>query len=416
MPIFDQGYQNWKGPLSSHAWRWFTIARHGVRVMMKNRFLFILVLLATILPAIGLVAAVAVWGLIEQQSQTVLALVRFLPADILGDPRSYRTAFWTISYSLFFRTQMFFIMFLVVVAGPGLISRDLRFNALPLYFARPLTRLDYFLGKLGVIGALVGTVAVVPAVLAYVVGVCFSLDLGVVKDTYRVLLASIAYGLVITLSAGTLILAMSSLTRRSLYVGIAFAGMWLISGTVGPIMTGIYHESERQVIVEDTLNKWVAENPPPPGMRMRGIYPSQEWNPNKKVDPAQEKEKQRWIQAWSEAWQQARSDAEELQTDSLKSDWRPLLSYVSNLQRLGDQLLDTEGAWVTIGKAAEKPRAMFGPMFGPRGKTPPVNEHRLANLWVTQYPWVWSAGLLAAILGLSIWTLSRRVKSLDRLK
>src|SRR5260370_40939913 len=104
-------------------------------------------------------------------------------------------------------------MFLVVVAGPGLISRDLRFNALPLYFARPLTRLDYFLGKLGVIGALVGTVAVVPAVLAYVVGVCFSLDLGVVRDTYRVLLASIAYGCVITLSAGTLILAMSSLTR-----------------------------------------------------------------------------------------------------------------------------------------------------------------------------------------------------------
>ena len=46
-------------------------------------------------------------------------------------------------------------MLLVVLAGPNLISRDLRFNALPLYFSRPLTRLDYFLGKLGVIAALV---------------------------------------------------------------------------------------------------------------------------------------------------------------------------------------------------------------------------------------------------------------------
>src|SRR5260221_4229547 len=116
MPIFDQGYQNWKGPLSGRAWRWYTIARHGVRVQMKNRFLLVLVLLATVIPAVGLVAAVALWGLVEQQSETILAFLRFLPADILGDPRSYRTAFWTISYSFFFRTQMDFFMFLLVVA------------------------------------------------------------------------------------------------------------------------------------------------------------------------------------------------------------------------------------------------------------------------------------------------------------
>ena len=87
---------------------------------------------------------------------------------------------------------------------------------------RPLTRLDYFLGKLGVIGALVAAVAVLPAALAYFVGVCFSLDLTVVRDTYTVLLASVAYGLVITLSTGALMLALSSLSRRSLYIAIAF--------------------------------------------------------------------------------------------------------------------------------------------------------------------------------------------------
>ena len=34
MPIFDQGYQHWQGTLSGHAWRWLTITRHGVRVIM----------------------------------------------------------------------------------------------------------------------------------------------------------------------------------------------------------------------------------------------------------------------------------------------------------------------------------------------------------------------------------------------
>ena len=42
---------------------------------------------------------------------------------------------------------------LVLLVGPSLISQDLRFNAIPLYFSRPLRRFDYFVGKLGVIGA-----------------------------------------------------------------------------------------------------------------------------------------------------------------------------------------------------------------------------------------------------------------------
>ena len=34
VPIFDQGYQHWNGTLTSHAWRWLAITRHGVRVGM----------------------------------------------------------------------------------------------------------------------------------------------------------------------------------------------------------------------------------------------------------------------------------------------------------------------------------------------------------------------------------------------
>src|SRR5262249_45038641 len=163
MPIFDQGYQHWKGPLSGHAWRWLAIARHGVRVQMKNRILRLLVL-ASWVPALALIAALALWGLVEQHSAGVLGFVRQILPGAVEKPEAYRLAFWTLAYSFFFKAELFCIMLLVVIAGPGLISRDLRFNALPLYFARPLTRMDYFLGKLGVIGILVAGVAVGPAV------------------------------------------------------------------------------------------------------------------------------------------------------------------------------------------------------------------------------------------------------------
>jgi len=263
MPIFDQGYQHWQGPLSSHGWRWLAIVRHGVRVQMKNRILRGLVLLAW-LPALILVVFLALWGIVEQGNQTVMAFLVFVPAEILLNPGPYRGTIWTLAYSIFFQFEMYGIMLLVVVAGPGLISRDLRFNALPLYFSRPLTRLDYFVGKLGVIGALVAAVAVGPAVFAYFVGVCFSLDISVLKDTYPVLLGGAAYGLVITLSTGMLMLALSSLTRRSLYVGIAWAGLWIISGTVGLTMTDFQMESARRGVIEEEMTRWVADHPPPP--------------------------------------------------------------------------------------------------------------------------------------------------------
>ncbi|HEY7326463.1 MAG TPA: hypothetical protein VH592_02410 [Gemmataceae bacterium] len=433
MPIFDQGYQHWQGPLSSRLGRWLTIARHGVRVQRNNRVLRVFLLMAW-LPALGLIGAVVLWGLIERRSESILTLFSGLPADLVQDPHLYRTAAWTLAYSYFFKIQLFFIMLLVAIAGPGLISQDLRFNALPLYFARPLTRLDYFLGKLGIIGALVASLAVGPAVFAYVLGLLFCLDLSVVKDTYPILLGSVAYGLIITLSAGMLILAMSALTRRSLYVGITWAGLWIISGMVGGILTTVNGESARLEIQATEMNRWFDEHPPPRGAQVfntsSGRRPQLQTNAKTGrlqlagLRPEQEREGDRWYQAWVKAEGQAATKAQTAQLTVMQADWRPLVSYVANLERMADALLDTDSAWVSIGRAVERGRrATFERGFGGgpfrRGRPREFqsgNERELADMMVPQYPWWWSACVLAGLLGISTWTLTRRVKSLDRLR
>ncbi len=219
MPIFDQGYQHWKGELSGHGWRWLAVTRHGVRALLKSWIVRIMLLVAW-LPAIALVTMLTLWGLLEQQAESVIAfLQRLLPPEVIAQPRDYRAAVWTIAYSFFFKAELVCSLFLVVAVGPNLVSRDQRFNALPLYFSRPLRRIDYFLGKLGVIGFFLAATVVVPAVGAYLMGIAFSLDLGVVRDTHHLLWAGLLYGLVITVSSGTLMLAMSSLSRRSIYGG-----------------------------------------------------------------------------------------------------------------------------------------------------------------------------------------------------
>src|SRR5437763_17164179 len=102
MPIFDQGYQHWQGPLSGHAWRWLAVARHGVRAQLQNRVVRGLLLLAW-LPAVALVAVLAIWGLLEQQAESVLAfLSRLLPPEVIARPQEFRSAVWTSSYASFF--------------------------------------------------------------------------------------------------------------------------------------------------------------------------------------------------------------------------------------------------------------------------------------------------------------------------
>jgi ABC-2 type transport system permease protein len=337
MPIFDQGYQHWRGKLSSHAWRWWTITRHGVRTQLKSRWTRLVVLFALV-PALVLAAFLCIWGLLEQKSnQSLLEMLPFLPEAVRGAPRQFRVPVWTLAYLYFFQVEMFFTMILVVLIGPSLISQDLRFNALPLYFSRPLRRSDYFIGKLGVIGVYLAAVAIVPAVLAYALGVCFSLDLGVVKDTFRILMASVGYGLVVVLSAGTLMLALSSLSRSSLYVGAAWVGIWLVSNALGGILT-----------------------------------------------------------------------------ETVRADWCPLTSYTTNLDRVCQVLLDSDSAQKQI--LASAPGSFGGDRRGgrPTPPAPPLDGQVRRPAPVPK--WYWSATVLAGLFGLSVWILTSRVKSLDRLR
>lgn len=241
MPIFDQGYQHWHGKLAGHAWRWLAITQHGVRTQWTKKPTRRVVIMA-LGPALALAGFLVIWGLLEQKSELVmplLSLLRGLPEELRAGPRNFRVPIWTYAFYYFLFIEMLFSMLLVLLVGPDLISQDLRFGAMPLYLSRPLTRLDYFVGKLGVIGVYVAAVTIAPVLLAYVLGICFSLDFHVIGDTYRILLGSLAFGLIVVVSAGSLMLALSSLSRNSRLVGGMWLGVWVIGNTAA----GVFQEA-----------------------------------------------------------------------------------------------------------------------------------------------------------------------------
>src|SRR5262249_54573296 len=91
-------------------------------------------------------------------------------------------------------------------------------------------------------------------------------------------------------------------------------------------------------------------------------------------------------------------------------DWRPLLSYAGNLQRLRFALLGSRAAWEKVDQLLD-PRLRGNPAGGSNFRGP-----SLTSRMVPVYPWYWSALVLLALAGLSAWVLNRRVQSLDRLR
>jgi ABC-2 type transport system permease protein len=282
-------------------------------------------------------------------------LQRLFGNEVLQDPRHYRVEVWTICYHYFLLAELRFSMLLVLMVGPNLISQDLRFNALPLYFSRPVRRIDYFLGKLGIITVFLGLIVIVPSMIAYGLGLLFSLDVTIIRDTFRLLLASVAYGVVISVSAGLLILALSSLSRNSRYVALFWLAILMVSGIVATVLNAVEHQQ-----------------------RARAFYANNA---------------------------DARSDrsTEDLLTEELeasKTNWRPLVSYTANLSRIGQYLLGTDTCWEKISQS-----------WRPRERL-----RFLSNFVGPQFPWYWSAVVLAALFGISACILNFQIKSLDRLK
>jgi ABC-2 type transport system permease protein len=365
MPIFDQGYQHWQGTLSGQAGRWLAITRRGVRTQLKNRGVR-WVILAAWGPALLLSSFLIVWGLFEKQSSLLTPYLVFfqnLPEELKAGPRGYRSTFWTLAFRQFFDIQLFFSMILVLLVGPDLISQDLRFNAIPLYLSRPVRRFEYFLGKLGVIAVYLSVVTILPALLAIVLGFGFSLDPTVIRDTARILFATLAYGSIVVVSAGTLMLAFSSLSRNSRYVGAMWLGLWLVGDFGSSVLTRIVR-ADWCPLVSYTSNLH----------RIRD----------------------------------ALFDAE--------TSW----SQVTNLFQAGRQQIGGGGFPGPFGGSRgfrlRPPRPPRADTQTRQDPTHSARERPRSSLAPLTYPWTWSAGVLAALGVLSVAILTTQVRSLDRLR
>lgn len=217
MPIHDQGYRRYGGTKDAVGRAWQVIALAGARsVLGQRRFLFLLLI---------------AWAPFVLRAVQIYIASNFPQAAFLA-PKAE-------TFREFLDHQGVFVFFVTIYVGAGLIASDRRANALQLYLSKPLTRAEYIAGKLAVLFALLLFVTWAPAISLLLVEVMFAGSLTFVRQNVYLLPAITLLSVLQVLVASMTILALSSMSRSSRFVGIMYAGLIFFTAALFQSIRGI---------------------------------------------------------------------------------------------------------------------------------------------------------------------------------
>ena len=129
----------------------------------------------------------------------------------------------------FLEQQEIFVFFITVYAGAGLIANDRRANALQIYLSKPLTRAEYVFGKLAILMTFLLLVTWVPAILLLVVQIVFAGNFQFFTNNLYLFPAITVFSFIQVVTVASAMLALSSLSNSSRYVGILYAALLFFS-------------------------------------------------------------------------------------------------------------------------------------------------------------------------------------------
>jgi len=154
MAVYKKTYRPYDGELTSSVSRFLVIPRYAFEEMQKSRFLTIFFLASLIYPL--------VCALIIYVQHNVSAL------NLLGLQNANRLISINVTFFMsLLGWQSMMALFLASFTGPGQVSPDLANNALSLYLARPFSRVEYVLGKMTILIALMSLMTWVPGLLLF---------------------------------------------------------------------------------------------------------------------------------------------------------------------------------------------------------------------------------------------------------
>ncbi len=222
MAVHKRSYRGYSGRLTSEWSRFLVITRFAFNNVFQSKFLTAFFVCCFLYP-LGCAIAIDL-----NQNLRVLSLVNIKVLFYVNGGFFFH----------FLSGQLAMAFILTALVGPGLVSPDLANNALPLYFCRPFSRVEYVLGKMAVLIALLSLITWVPGLVLFLIQSTLAGTGWMAQNLWiagGIFLASGIDILVLSL----LSLALSAWIRRKLAAGAALLGVFFFGAGFGEAINAV---------------------------------------------------------------------------------------------------------------------------------------------------------------------------------
>ncbi len=217
MPIHDQGYRKYGGTRAAVGRTWQVIATAGIKSIISKRAFIALMLFA--------------WAPFVVRAVQIYVSANFQQAAFLA-PKGE-------TFREFLDAQGVFVFFVTIWVGAGLIANDRRANALQLYLSKPLSAAEYVAGKMAILFVFLAFVTFAPAIGLLLVQAIFAGSFTFIRNNAYLIPAITLFSLAQVLVAATTMLALSSLSKSSRFVGVMYAGLMFFTAALFQALRGI---------------------------------------------------------------------------------------------------------------------------------------------------------------------------------
>lgn len=228
MTIKEKGYTHWEGELKKGKFPWLPITVWGIKLTFRKKFFKPLFFLSLV-PALVFLVGIYISERLEDFQFMIKESTQFININ-----PNYFKAYFTNDFLLFT------MVIILVFCGAGLISDDLKYNSLQLYFARPLKKKDYFLGKVSVVVFFLFIITLIPGLILFLMKLIFSGSFRFFFTFPLLPLAIIVYSVFVTGFFSFYTLLLSSLSKNRRYVSIFIFGLYIFSDVLFGIFYGIF--------------------------------------------------------------------------------------------------------------------------------------------------------------------------------
>ena len=225
-PIADLSYRNYDGPLEDVGKRWWVIAKMTMRMALKRKWFWTLAFFSTY----GYAILSVIFYFLDTFASSATSLGR-------PSPNPMESIVWKDQVLTGFSLGQIWIFCFTLLIGAGVIAADTRANALLVYLSKPVSKLDYLLGKWLGMFLLIVAVTGVPMLLFTAFNWLSYRQYGD-WDSW-LFFKMIPLMIVPAFLHASIMLGVSAMFNQGRVAGAVYAGIYFLSGLVAGISAGI---------------------------------------------------------------------------------------------------------------------------------------------------------------------------------